>query len=233
MFVKLVNFTFWVFWGHNGVCAGLYIQYSTNQPAENIKPINIVFRYTESAFPYLYYLKFSFKCLNCWLLGCETKGVHCTLQLERHFSGVVHHPSKAGQCLVHHIKIVPILSPVTITKQPLCCWPPNVVIVIVCCSNAGTFTLISRLWRLGTSSTARCRPNQSRGTESRCSFVPLQHVFSYYSSLNENTCILVYHFSDPETGPQWPVTLFLLLLFFSVLLSDFQSPKALSFLDRS
>jgi len=36
---------------------------------------------------------------------------------------------------------------------------------------------------------------------------------------------------DPEMGPKWPRTLFLLLGF--LLLSHFRSPKALSFLNRS
>jgi len=41
-------------------------------------------------------------------------------------------------------------------------------------------------------------------------------------------------FLDPETSPQTLPTLFLLLcLFLGLLLSDFQSPKALSFLNRS
>ena len=42
------------------------------------------------------------------------------------------------------------------------------------------------------------------------------------------------NFLDPETGPQWPRTLFLFLcLFLGLLLSYFQSTKAFSFQNRS
>jgi len=44
------------------------------------------------------------------------------------------------------------------------------------------------------------------------------------------TYFLVLPFLDQEMGPHWPATLFLLLcLFLGLLLSDFQSPKAVSF----
>jgi len=49
---------------------------------------------------------------------------------------------------------------------------------------------------------------------------------------HKNNCSTVL-FLDLETGLKALRMLFLLLLFFLVLLSDFQSPKALSFLGRS
>jgi len=51
-------------------------------------------------------------------------------------------------------------------------------------------------------------------------------------SAAKKTRSITIQFLEPETGPQWLRTLFVLLSVF-LLLSDIQLPKALSFLNRS